>query len=261
MRTKAPPSRLASRMNPSLAIALMAGLSALPFPSSFPMAVVAGRDGAEVATDAQSRTLEEAWHRTGATQVSDEGDSQQRLVFGCGPVFGPETTLESLAAAFGEANVVAADVHVGEGFYEPGAIIFGDTDDRVDVTWKDAVNGRSPARVRVQSTGVPGRRREDSESASTWHSVEEINGRPFQLTGFGWDYSGTVVSWEGGHLEASPSAPCRVIARMLPAASFGDDPNLSQATSGVWDSSSHSSGHPAMQLLNPTIYELLIVFR
>lgn len=91
--------------------------------------------------------------------------------------------------------------------------------------------------------------------------MEAINGRPFQLTGFGWDYAGTVVSWEGGHMEASPATRCRIMARFSPAASFGDHPDLSQAASQVLGSSSYSSEHPAMQLLNPTVYELLIVFR
>ena len=260
MRTKAPLWRLASRMIPGLAVALMAGLSAFPVPSIFPMAVVAGLDGAEVVTNAHWGTLEQVSRRTGETHVFGEMDSQQPLVFGCGPVFGPETTLESLAAAFGEANVVSADVHVGEGFYEPGTVIFGDTEDRVDVTWKDPLDPRSPDRVRIQGDGSSWETPPGLRVGLDLHSVEEINGGPFQLTGFGWDYSGTVVSWEGGRLEASPGARCRIIARLLPATWFGDDPEVSQARSQVLGSSSHSSEHPAMQLLNPTVYELLIVF-
>lgn len=218
MRTKAPLWRLASRMTPGTAAALMAGLSALP-------------------------------------------DSEQPLAFECGPVFGPETTRESLAAAFGEANVVSADVHVGEGYYEPGAIIFGDTEDRVEVTWKDASNARWPAVVRVGGAGSSWETPRGLRVGLDLHSVEEINGRPFQLAGFAWDFSGAVVSWEGGQLEASPGAPCRIMARLSPASSFGDDPDLSQAYRQVVGNASHSSGHPAMQLLNPTVSELLIVFR
>ena len=234
MRTKATPWTLASRMTPRLAVALMAGLSALPVPSVFPMAVVAGQDGAEVMADAHSRTLEEARRLPGAFQVFGDRDWQQPLVSGCGPVFGPHTTLESLAAAFGEANVVGADVHVGEGFYEPGAIIFGDTEDRVDVTWKDAVNGRAPAKVAIYSAGSSWETPRGLRIGLDLHSVEEINGRPFELTGFGWDYSGTVVSWEGGHLETSPGGPCRVVARFSPAESVGDDPDSSRRPARFW---------------------------
>ena len=261
MRTKAPLWRLAARRTPGLAVALMAGLSAFPVPSVLPMAGAAGQGGAEVVTDAHSGTLEEMSRRTGGTQVFGEADSQQPLVFGCGQVFGPETTLESLAAAFGEANVVSADVHVGEGLYEPGAIIFGDTENRVEVTWRDTLNSRSPARVRVQNAGSSWATPQGLRVGLDLHSVAEINGRPFELTGFGWDYSGTVVSWEGGQLEASPGERCRIFTRLAPAEEFGDDPEWTQAANQVWGSSSYPSDHPAMQLLNPTVYELLIVFR
>lgn len=197
--------------------------------------------------------------RAAEAQLFGETDSQLALVFGCGPVFGPETTPESLATTFGEANVVSADVHVGEGEYEPGAIIFGDTEDRISVTWKDAPNRRSPSAVRIRSAGSSWETPHGLRIGLDLQSVEEINGRPFELTGFGWDYSGTVVSWEDGHLEAPPGAPCRIIARLSPART-GDDPDLRQAYRQMVGSFSHSSEHPAMQLLNPTIYELLLWF-
>ena len=32
--------------------------------------------------------------------------------------------------------------------------------------------------------------------------LTQLNGRPFTLSGFGWDYAGTVISWNGGRLGA-----------------------------------------------------------
>jgi hypothetical protein len=36
---------------------------------------------------------------------------------------------------------------------------------------------------------------------SALRQLRKLNGKPFVLLGIGWDYSGTVVSWEGGKLK------------------------------------------------------------
>ena len=60
--------------------------------------------------------------------AATQDGTEQPLIFECGPVFGPDATPESLATVFGDANVVSTDVHVGEGHYEPGMVVFGDTE-------------------------------------------------------------------------------------------------------------------------------------
>lgn len=192
-----------------------------------------------------------------AAQEGSEGP----LVFECGLVFGPGTTQESLAAVFGDANVVSAEVHVGEGHYKPGVVIFGDVEDRVEVTWRDPSNRYSRSRARIggdrSSWETPGGLRLGLDL----RSVEAINGRPFQVTGFGWDYQGTVLSWEGGRLEASAGTPCRIIARLSPGPITTDSPSETRrANSQVTGDRSFSSAHPAMRLLNPKVYELLILW-
>lgn len=193
-----------------------------------------------------------------ATSVAAAQDTgRQPFIFECGSVFGPGTTQESLAAVFGDANVVSADVHVGEGHYEPGVVIFGDAEDRVEVTWKDPSNRYSSSSARIRgdrsSWETPGGLRLGLDL----HSVEAINGRPLQLAGFGWDYQGTVLSWEGGRLETSAGASCRMIVRLGPTrGAAGSD--VEWAYGQVRGDRSFSSTHPAMRLLNPKIYELLI---
>ena len=184
--------------------------------------------------------------------------TEQPLIFECASVFGPETTEESLAAVFGEANVVSLDsIPVGEGLFEAGVVIFSDTEDRVDVTWRDPSSRYSSNRARIRG---------DRNSWETPHglrlgldlrSVEAINGRPFQLSGFAWDYAGTVLSWEGGRLEASPGAPCEVFVRLAPR-DYSADAELGRAYSQVRGDRRFLSSHPSMQLLNPEIYALVI---
>jgi hypothetical protein len=33
--------------------------------------------------------------------------------------------------------------------------------------------------------------------------LEKMNGKPFKLSGFDWDYGGNVLSWNGGKLESA----------------------------------------------------------
>ena len=195
-----------------------------------------------------------------ATGIAAAQDGPARpLAFECGSVFGPGTTPESLAAVFGDANVVSAEVHVGEGHYEPGVVIFGDAEDRVEVTWRDPSNRYSRSRARIggerSAWETPGGLRLGLDL----RSVEAINGRPFQLAGFGWDYQGTVLSWEGGRLETSADVPCRMLVRLGPTrGAAGSD--IERAYAQVRGDRSISSAHSAMRLLNPKIYELLILW-
>ena len=96
------------------------------------------------------------------------------------------------ALLFGAENVVADDIPVGEGAVDLGTVIFPEFPrERVEILWKDAELRRSPRTV-----GIVG----DESDWVTNHGVtlgvdlktlEYINGAPFMLAGFGWDYGGT----------------------------------------------------------------------
>lgn len=186
--------------------------------------------------------------------------AEQPLVFECGPVFGPGTTSENLAAAFGDANVVSVDsIGVGEDLYEPGVVIFGDTDDRVELTWGDPSDRYSSNRASIGGDQGSWHTPRGLRLGLDLRSVEVINGRPFQLTGFAWDYQGTVLSWEGGRLEGLDDARCRMIVRLQPERD-GADAEFRRAYSQVRGDRLFSSAHWAMRLLNPKVYELLILW-
>ena len=187
-----------------------------------------------------------------AAGVTPSTQATNARVFECVSVFGPDATPTSLAAVFGKANVTTTDVHYAEGSYETATVIFADTDDRIEVFWEDANTRDAPRTVRIRGDQSAWETPEGLKLGLDLRSIEAINGRSFALLGFGWDYSGTVVSWEGGRLERSPGT-CRVMARLSP----GD-------TRYDWDEvvgeRRFSSQHPTMQLLNPKIYELLLLF-
>ena len=188
------------------------------------------------------------------------GYQQDRRVFECGPVFGPETTPESLVAVFGEANVVTKHLHAGEGFYEDGTVIFPGTRDEVEVLWQKPRLGGAPRIVRTRGNQGSWETPLGLRVGLDLRTIERINRRPFRLAGFGFDYAGTVTSWEGGHLEEPPSALCRVWARLSPDHP-SDDVELEREYLRVRGDKTFSSGHPSMQLLNPKVRELFIFIR
>ena len=77
--------------------------------------------------------------------------------------------------------------------------------------------------------------------------VEAINGKPFELAGFDWDYSGTVSDWRGGTLDAPPGG-CRMLVRFAAAKTA---PGAAQdAVSG---DQAFSSDDPKMRAVSPAI--------
>lgn len=195
-----------------------------------------------------------------AVSATPSGYQQDRRVFKCGAIFGPDTTPASLVAEFGEENVVTRRVHAGEGSYKTGTVIFPDTEDEVEVLWKEPTLDGGPRIVRTRGNPGSWETPLGLKIGLDLRSIERINRRPFRLAGFAWDYGGTVASWEGGRLERAPGAKCGLRAR-LSTGDPGDDAALQRAERQVLGDDIFSSGHPAMQLLNPKIHELFLFFR
>ena len=189
--------------------------------------------------------------------VSQAAAAEASRVFGCDGPFTPTLTEQRLVEIYGAANVRAGEVYVGEGFSEPGATVFPDSPlDRIEVVWSDGEKRAKPRFVRVKSTGSRWKTADLITIGSDLKSIERINERPFRLFGFGWDYSGSVSSWAGGRLEKGDSAGCRVRVALRPPGE-GAWPAIWEQVVGDRE---FSSGHPAMQQLNPRVYQLVLGF-
>jgi len=178
----------------------------------------------------------------------------------CDGPFRPNASATSLAEFFGSTNVVSAEIDVGEGFTEPGTVVFADTPaDRVEVLWMDKTTERGPLRVTLRAGGA-------SRPASHWRTpggltlgihlreLERLNRRPFRLLGFAWDYEGTVMSWGGGGLDTGQPSGCRIRARLTTGELLNDLQR--RGYKQVIGDHEFSSGHPAMQALDPFVHEL-----
>ena len=189
--------------------------------------------------------------------VSQAPDGATSRVFGCQGPFTSDATERRLIEVYGAVNVRAGHVDVGEGFSEPGAIVFPDSPvDRIEIVWSDGVKRARPRFVRVKSTSSNWKTTDLITIGSDLKSIERINGGPFRLFGFGWDYSGSVSSWARGRLERGETTGCRIRVALRPPGE-GEWPAVWQQVIGDRE---FSSGHPAMQQLNPRVYQLLLTF-
>jgi hypothetical protein len=190
--------------------------------------------------------------------VSQAAAAPATREFGCHGPFTHDLTEQRLIEIYGAANVRAGEMYVGEGFSEPGAVVFPDSpSDRIEVVWSDEKERAFPRFVRVQHKGTRWRTIDGISIESDLKTIERVNGRPFRLRGFGWDYSGTVSSWSGGRLERGETAGCRMRVALLP-------PGGAEGWPAVWQQvigdRAFSSGHPAMQQLNPRVHRLFLTF-
>lgn len=168
-------------------------------------------------------------------------------------------TEATLGARHGVENVARGAIHVGEGETVPGTVLFPrDSSRRLTVTWADTIARARPTRVTVGSAQtrwfvVPG-----VTLGTSLSELERLNGKPFKLTGFFWDYGGTVTGWEGGRLDSlwrgGPENNVRVWLRLSPD-SAGSASSRGREVAG---DRVFSSSLPAMRALNPRVYDLFV---
>lgn len=181
---------------------------------------------------------------------------QLSLSFACDSTLSPNLDANRLAERYGPANLSTESIHVGEGRYVTGTVLFpADSVRRVEIMWKDTVEKRYPSVIRIQGQHSSWQTPAGLTVGMQLLTVERINRRPFRLAGFGFDGSGYVSSWSHGALEDPPSAPCTMHARLSPGEARTTEPSMFRQVVG---DRVFSSGHPAMQALNPVIYEILL---
>jgi hypothetical protein len=120
-----------------------------------------------------------------------------------GERIGPITkgsNIEQFRKAFGPENVIETDVPLGEGQTAKGfqinpnnpsiemMVIFNDDDTKLSVL---ITNPESKWSVLNQFS-----------NGTKLVDLESLNGKPFKLYGFEWDYGGTVSSFEDGKFES-----------------------------------------------------------
>lgn len=132
---------------------------------------------------------------------------------GCDGVFNKDTTLADVEAAFGKENVVTGEVPGPEGSTFIATTVYpGDPEREMQVRWWDEENLTYFAGVTVAAgdTGPFG-----LKVGMPIDDVTALNGVPFQLWGFYWDYGGGA-GFETGKLSEVPG-DCYINLRFAPA--------------------------------------------
>ncbi len=137
----------------------------------------------------------------------------------CDGPFAADSSEARLVEAFGRDNVVTGDIPGPEGSTILATTVFPDDPERkMEFGWWDEENltqlayftvpekDTSPQGVRVGMT-VP--------------EVEALNGAPFDMQGFWWDYGG-YANFTGGTLGA-PEEGCMVSVRFAPTGDYPQD--------------------------------------
>ena len=117
---------------------------------------------------------------------------------------------EELKKKYDPSNVSYDTIWGAEGYFTMGTYLRMDKATHVEIMWMD-----SAARTGMISATLVSDDDYFAEQLNKgkWSSrtgvyigmstdeLEKLNGRPFNFSGFGWDYGGGVMSWDGGALD------------------------------------------------------------
>lgn len=164
-----------------------------------------------------------------------------------------------LKRIYGRKNVKSVEVGLGEGETVRGTVIYPNSQSRrIEVVWKDSRSKKNPDFVQIYGKKSRWKTREGISLGTSLKELERINGEPFTLTGFEWDYAGTVTSWNNGKLAKLFERPDRKVWLRLDPGSSGsasqDDLNA------VMGDSVFSSSDKSMQKINPKVYFIKVDF-
>ena len=170
-----------------------------------------------------------------------------------GPI-ASQTGEADLQREFGDSGLFRARIELGEGETTPGTVLFPrDSTRRAEIIWRDTVEYRAPGRVVLRGHHSLWQVRGGISLGTTLQELERLNGRPFTLAGFGWDYAGVITDWKGGALD---SALAGIKLYLDP----GPAQQESAAYSQVLGDRDYSSALPAMQRLNPKVTQIFVDF-
>lgn len=159
-----------------------------------------------------------------------------------------------LARAYGTDNMRDSSITLGEGESTPGTLLFPDDPARrLEIIWRDAAVKREPRSVVLRGERsrwmLPG----GVSLGTSLADLERVNGRPFHLAGFAWDYAGAVTSWGGGALDS-----------LLPGVKLYLEPRIEDRAGPRYrrlqGDRDFESTHPDMKLLEPRVYQIRMDF-
>jgi hypothetical protein len=169
-------------------------------------------------------------------------------------VIAAQSSEAELRERFGQTAISSTRIELGEGETAPGTVLFpDDSTRRLEVVWQDTVTRRRPSRIILRGDRSRWQVGPGISLNTSLTDLERLNGKPFTLAGFGWDYAGVVTDWNGGTLDSS-----------LAGIKLYLDPGPAQYESApysqVLGDRDYSSSLPAMQQLSPKVRTIFVDF-
>ena len=152
-------------------------------------------------------------------------------VIKCEGAFGRNASHADLVNAFGSTNVVYRDVEGVDGQPIKASVVYpNDPKAKLQVIWSDEKARRGPTvMVKDQSAWAAAN---GIRVGSALAEVEKLNGKPFKLSGFDWDYGGHVRDWQGGALAKPLPGGCTLAVEFVHPEDVPEE-NLAKVTGDV----------------------------
>ena len=193
--------------------------------------------------------------RTAVSAAPDSSQGKWHIAPGkAGPLSSSSSDAE-LRQWYGAGELDTYRIELGEGETAPGTVLYpADSLRRAEILWRDTVSRKTPQRLVLRGSRSRWQVGPGVSLGTSLKELERLNGRPFVLAGFGWDYSGVVTDWKGGALD---SALTGIKLYLDP----GSQQRQSASYSQVLGDRDYSSDLPAMQALNPRVYQIFVDYQ
>jgi hypothetical protein len=156
---------------------------------------------------------------------------------------------------FGKENLVKDSTIAGpEGTTINVSVLFPKTPNEVILYWKEKheFTKLDAVVIHCDSAGYLGKwhSKLGLQAGQNLEKVIELNQKPFTISGFGWDYGGHIVSWEGGKLDNK-----QVTGRF---ADFGKNKITDSEYQSISGDTEFNVSLGAIKKLNPVLKELTV---
>lgn len=176
-------------------------------------------------------------------------------------------TPDDLRRVFPRDSVQDEEIELDEGMLQPATLVYKkNSSETLAISWNGKGSQAHPKQIFV----CFGRRRGlcrwevfgGIKIGTRLSELEKMNGKPFTVSGFGWNYGGNVLSWEDGKL-APLDCGGRVVLTLDVERSRGGEFSVAMTREEVHAVSGDrpiSSSIAAMQKLNPGVVGILFQF-
>jgi hypothetical protein len=170
----------------------------------------------------------------------------------------PTSSEKDLIQIFGEENVIRDSIHIGEGYYEIGTTVFKNSPNEISIIWNDSKNVKSPSYITVKGSNSNWVTNQGIQIGTSLKQLETINGGPFTMTGFAWDYAGTIIEWKNGKLAAiAGESNDKMLIRLGEYENLKITPEEYQQLIG---DIAFESSNKLLQKMNPIVYQMVFGF-